>query len=376
MGIAADPAGDYVYVVSTNFDAGKTGSTVVPVSVETNEILAGSAIEIGSFAGEIAVAEQDGVGVVGYVAVREGDVIEYFDIDRSSGVPVLRCGPRPDDGSLALCDAGHEVEPIGAPQDLIGTHKDPFALALGASPDGGDRWLYSGSIVDGTFSVLPLGHDMKPVPGQAVKLEAGLHSIVEGPVIDGHRRVYASNRMTNALHVLDVWSEAGVPRIRVLDALQVAQVSASGNFFRGLALSKDKRTLYAAFHSPASLAVIDIDAEGNADMRGLIPLGESPAGVAVAHDDGSGEDRVYVTDYMGDSVYSVDPMAMDVVGRTFVNEGPYGITIVRNKGLNLHRAYVTCFEEGKVDVIDVDPTSDTYDTVVAVIPADADQGVE
>lgn len=373
MGIAVDPAGDYVYVVSTNFDAEKTGSIVVPVSVETNEILAESAVEFGSFGGEIVIAARDGIGATGYVTVREGDMLVYFEIDRSSGVPVLRCGPEPEEGSLAQCDPGHLVEPIGAPEDLVGVHDDPFALALGTSHDGNESWLYSGSIIDGTLAVMPLGKDLNPVSGTGIELEPGLHSIVEGPVVDGRRRVFASNRMANALHVLDVWREEGSIRIRVLDALQMPQVAASGNFFRGMALSGDGRTLYSAFQSPPGLVVVDLDDEGDAELRGIIPLGEFPAGVAIVEGNLPGTELVYVTDFMGNAVYCVDPLAMDVADRIHLDSGPYGITVVHNPILHVHRLYVTSFEDARLDVIDVDPASQTFNQVIAALPEDKGQ---
>jgi len=373
MGLAVDPAGDYLYVVSSNFDAAQTGSVVVPVSLETHEVLAGSAVEIGSFAGEIAIAGVDGVGAAGYVVIREGDLLEYFTIDRSSGVPVLRCGDEPDEGELARCDAKHALAPIWQPEELVDMHTDPFALALGSDPVDGSRWLYSASIADGTFAVLPLGKDLVPNPGQAVELDEGLHSILEGAVVDGRRRVYVSNRFLNALHVVEVWSVNGIPDIRVLDTLQVAQVVASGDFFRGIALSNDGRTLYGAFRSPPALVVVDLEDSGKASLRGLVPLGQSPAGVAVTPADVPGTERVYVTDHMGDSVYCVDPFAMMVTDRIFVDSGPYAITIQPHPTLGTQRAYVVSFEDGKLDVIDLDPASDTWHQVIARIPEEEDE---
>jgi len=375
MGIVADPSGEYVYVVSTNFDTGETGSTVVPVSVETHEILAGSAIEIGSFAGEIVIAGSDGIGEAGFVAVREDELIEYFLIDWQAAleggaeVPVLDCGTVPDEeGGLARCEDGHGVQGIGEPEELLGSHRDPYALALGSDPVGGGVWLYSGSIVDGTFSVMEVDEDMTPNPGVAVELESGLHSIIEGPVVDGRRRVYVTNRMVNALHVLEVWKEGGSPRINVLDALQVAQVSSTGDFFRGIAMSNGGQALYIAFRSPPGLVVIDLDEDGNAGLRGIVPLGEFPAGVAVSVTDHPGRELVYVTDYLGDAVFCVDPVSLDVVDRILVDEGPYGIEVVRNDGLGVHRAYITAFEDDTVNVIDLDEESDTWHEIVAVIP--------
>lgn len=361
IGVALDPAGDLLYVVSSNFDAGRTGSTVLPIRLDTLEPLPGSAVEVGSFAGEIAVAAAgDGRGGMGYVAVRDGDQVEFFAVDRSGETPALRCG---DEGGTPVprCDPDHRVSSAGSPEELVGLDRDPFALGLGESPDARSRWLYVGSILDGTLSILPLDAGLAPRPGTAVLLSPGLHSVADGPVVAGRRRVYVSNRLSNAIHVVDVTQDGHDVAARVLDSLAVGQVSSTGDYFRGLAMSSDRRTLYAAFRSPSSLVVLDIAPDGEASLRGLVPLHGDPAGVAVAGS--AGGDRVYVTDFSGDSVYCVDPLALDVVDRIPVDAGPYGIVISGSE-----RAFVTAFEDHRVVVVDVDEASPTWHQVVANIP--------
>lgn len=358
IGVALDPAGDLLYVVSSNFDAGRTGSTILPIRLDTLEPLSASAVEVGSFAGEIAVAAGgDGRGAMGYVAVRDGNQVEFFNVDRSGESPVLRCG---EGSPVPRCDPDHRVSPVGSPEDLVDQDRDPFALGLGESPDGRSRWLYVGSILDGTLSILPLDAGLAPSPGTAVRLSPGLHSVVDGPVVAGRRRIYVSNRLSNAIHVVDVTDDRGAPTARVMDALAVGQVSATGDYFRGLALSGDRRTLYAALRSPASLVVLDIASDGAVGLRGLVPLHGAPAGVAVAGSPGG--ERVYVTDFSGDSVYCVDPTTLLVVDRIPVDAGPYGVVIGSG------RAYVTAFEDHGVVVVDVDEASPTWHQVVARVP--------
>lgn len=361
IGVALDPAGDLLYVVSSNFDAGRTGSTVLPIRLDTLEPLPGSAVEVGSFAGEIAVAAgEDGRGAMGYVAVRDGDQVEFFAVDRSGETPVLQCG---DEGGTPVprCDPAHRVSSAGSPEELVGQDRDPFALGLGESPDARSRWLYVGSILDGTLSILPLDAGLAPRPGTAVLLSPGLHSVADGPVVAGRRRLYVSNRLSNAIHVVDVTEDGHDVVARVMDSLAVGQVSSTGDYFRGLAMSRDRRTLYAAFRSPASLVVLDIAPDGEVGLRGLVPLHGDPAGVAVAGS--AGRERVYVTDFSGDSVYCVDPSVLDVVDRIPVDAGPYGI-VISGSG----RAFVTAFEDHRVVVVDVDEGSPTWHQVVARVP--------
>ncbi len=361
IGVALDPSGDLLYVVSSNFDAGRTGSTVIPIRLDTLQPLPASAVEVGSFAGEIAVAAgPDGRGAMGYVAVRDGDEVEFFAVERSGEVPALRCG---DGKPVPRCDPEHRVSPVRPGESLEA--RDPFALGLGESSDSRSRWLYVGSILDGTFAVLPLDAHLVPQHGTAVVLSPGLHSVVDGPVVAGRRRVYVSNRLSNAIHVVDVSEDHEGVHARVMDSLAVGQVSSSGDYFRGLAMSADRRTLYAAFRSPASLVVLDVAQDGQVGLRGLVPLHGGPAGVAVLRSPRG--DRIYVTDFSGDSVYCVDPVALEVLDRIPVDAGPYGIAI-SGEGTGPHRAFVTAFEDHRVVVLDVDESSPTWHQVVARVP--------
>jgi len=210
--------------------------------------------------------------------------------------------------------------------------------------------------------VLPLDSEWRPRPGSAAALSAGLHSIVEGPVVRGARRVYLSNRLLSAIHVVDVSEDHGTLQVLVQDSIAIGQVTSSGDYFRGLASSADRRTLYAAFRSPASLVILDIAERAEVRLRGLVPLHGSPAGVAV--DWTPAGERVYVSDFSGDSVYCVDPDALEVLDRIPVASGPYGIVISQSP----HRAFVTSFEDHQVLAIDLDEQSPTWHQVIGKVP--------
>ena len=246
---------------------------------------------------------------------------------------------------------------------------DPYALALGEGAPNGGRLLYVGSIQDGVFSVLTLDDTLTPKVNSAVVLASGLHSIVEGPVVDGRRRVYVSNRYSPLIHVVDVdCSEAGQAcELVVQSAIGISQVTSSGDYYRGLAISKDKRTLYAAHRSPASLAVFDVAEDGTVTERGLLALQGAPANVALLSREPGQSDLVYITDYSGDSLYCVDPETMNVVDHIYVGDGPYGIAILKDVTRTLQRAYVTNFEEDSLSVVDLDPDSPTWHQEIARI---------
>ena len=392
-GITLDPGGDWLYVVSTNFDDQYHGGTVLPISLAAFDqllptalsgapgepprvpltdpkILPPSAIEIHSFGGDVAIqAGIDGKGAEGFVAARGGDVVEFFGITRKAGKPILDCGA--GDG-VVQCGSDHQIgltwnDPLGLADPLPG--RDPFALTLGLGLGNGaadspeTRVAYAGSILDGTVALLKLDAEFQPTLVNVVSLLPGIHSIVEGPLVAGRRVVYVSNRLSNVIHVVELARDGSSNLVLAgRDALSVPEVSSSGDYFRGIALSRDQRRLYAACRSPTSLAVFDVDATGAATLRGLVPLHGAPSMVAVGDEGGS--ERVFVTDFAGAGVYVVDPAGMDVTDRIAVGPGPYGIVLAEQPP----RAFITLFEDNSLSVVDLgDSGSATFHTEIARI---------
>lgn len=60
--VVADSSGDWVYVVSTNFDGSNSGGTIVPIEVSTKKVVSAGAVEVGSFARGNGLADRRGRG--------------------------------------------------------------------------------------------------------------------------------------------------------------------------------------------------------------------------------------------------------------------------------------------------------------------------
>jgi YVTN family beta-propeller protein len=371
--IVADPAGDNVYVVSTNFDSRYTGGTVIPIDVATATIRSEGTVEVGNFAGELAILESGGRGVVGLIPIRDDDNLEVLDIDRNDdNIPILSCGDRKAD-ALPRCEPARRVYIGEMARDADGEiidSRDPFAVTIGrqfitgASSDDpleGRHPFYVASLLDGPLLVFTIGEDRVPRFETAVSLSGGIHSLIEIPLSTRERIILASNRMTNEIQVARIhFRHSG--RVDAAAELPVTlnQLATSGDYFRGMALSRDGKTLYAVYRSPAALALFDMGEDGRPVPRGLVALYGRPGTLAVyAPPDGSDREWVYVTDFWGDAVYVVDPIAMLVVDRITVGSGPYGIAIAGS------RAFVTDFEEGAVSVIEVDPSSARFHEEIA-----------
>lgn len=388
--VAVDPAGDFVYVVSSNFDSAFSGGTVVPVSVAgIDEVIAearasgatglvtvpltdprlasaGAAI-IGSFGGEIAML-RSGDLTFGFVAVRDGDRLQWFSVERGPEGPTLVCATGESDEPR--CDATHSVplewdDPSERYGNVPGT--DPYAVAVGAGLEQGSPIIYAGTIRGGSLVVLAPGPDGKPEVLTAVPIGSGIHSIAEGPLVGGRRVVYVSSRFRNEIHVIEVRRvEGGGTLAEPRQPVIIAQVSSTGDYWRGLAMSADGRRLYAALRSPNALAVFDIDPEtGDPALRGLVALFGAPASLAVVPGPTPGQDTVYVTDFSHDGLYAVDTLSMSVLDRIPVGDGPYGVAIASRPDGTGRRAFIPLFEEDALSVVDIEPGSPTYHTELA-----------
>jgi len=355
--VAADPGGDFVYVVSTNFDSFWQRGWVTTLRVDPPGIVAGGMLQVGSFGGDLVIDRLPGGGARGYLSLRDGDALAWFDIRRDGdpGEPRLACALPGESAGSGTCLEDDALGLQGVLRDAEGDvldNRDPFALALGApvvedDGNGGTQRhlpLYVGSLQDGVLVVLDVPQEGAPVLQGHLLWDTGLHSLVEVTLEDGNRALFGTTRNRNAIHSAGVVREDGVFRLVPRMPWTVPTIAASGDYGRGMAVSSDRKRLYVSWRSPAALLVLDLDREGNPSMRRLIPLAGSPGQVAV-QGGGDGRDTVWVTDFAGDSIYGVDPEEGRTLVRVPVGEGPYGIAIAGG------RAFVTNFESQDVSVV-------------------------
>ncbi len=354
--VVVDPAGDTVYVVSTNFDSRWQFGWVTPIDAAGPTILDQAAVETGSFAGEPAFESLNGTASRMILPIRDDDKLTLIDVTRDTdGKPVLSCGAALPDGRRRCGDeSSTKLEGLARdPDDNVVAANDPFAITLGqpvvivgdqGTPDTLERPLYVASLLEGTLLIFALREGSAPVYQGYQQLESGVHTLIEFPVSDDERVLLAGTRSRNIIYVLRVLRKDGVWTAMTEDPVAIPQSSATGDYLRGMTMSPRGPVLYAAYRSPPSLAVFDIPADGRPILRNFVALAGLPSGVAVYAPAGS-PDIVYVTDFEGDSLYAVDPVVPEVLARVSVGQGPYGIAIAAD------RAFIADFEDQEVSVV-------------------------
>ena len=130
-----------------------------------------------------------------------------------------------------------------------------------------------------------------------------------------------------------------------------------------MAFSANGDRLYLVNRRPPSLQVFDtsLGPTGFPKNKGIAATDLCRDASTLAVMDAGAGDRAYVSCFSDGELYVVDPRGQasleDIV---LVGRGPYAVTAAPTR----KKVYVTNFLEDTVAVVDVDPTSPTYNRVV------------
>ncbi len=330
---------------------------------EARFILADAGARIGNFATDIAV-QDTGNGTLRLIVPTRGDPsIAWLDFDGTH----LECT---GDQGFALCDEAHRLsyvhddpdlallpdEPFDAYADSSGefavvTHLKTGAVTLIDSPIGGPAMV--ADVLTGVFAV-----DL---------LSGGATGVAARPSPGGDI-VYVASRNEDRVQTMTV----GTP---VNDA---PPYLIPGNYFfldlagnsagrsadsRGLAFSSSGDRMYLINRRPPTLQVFDTSFGPTGFPRNegiaVTDICRQASTLAVM-DTGDGE-RAYVTCFQDGQMYIVDPRGLSSVEDIVtVGRGPYAVVAAPNR----KKVFVTNFLENTVVVVDVSPTSPTYNRVV------------
>jgi len=335
-------------------------------------IVASANARIGNFATDIAV-QDTGSGTARLIIPTRGDPsISWLDWNGTA----LQCG---SGQGFSLCDETHRLsyvhddpdldtltdEPFDAYADSTGqfavvTHLTTGDVTLIDSPIGGTASI--ADVTKGLFAADPLT-GLRGATGVAARPSSG------GNI------VYVASRSEDRIQMLTVGHP---PNEGSANGLRVFPYLVPGNYFflnfvggnaagstdsRGLVFSPGGDRLYILNRRPPTLQIYDTSLNDAGFPRNT-GLGATDicrqASTLTVLDAGDGE-RAYVTCFQDGQIYVVDPRGQSSVEDiVLVGRGPF--TVV---GSVAHKkVYVTNFLEDTIAVIDVSPTSPRKNRVV------------
>lgn len=392
IGMEMHPNGRFLYVVNSNFDLRyreEMGGTVSVIDTESGEILGGASPYIPSFGGHI---ELNADATKAYVTSRQGNEVTvltvaeqgqalYCEVDgvpranteacRMRRVPDISGGARvpPDPFGIA----------VGQAQRTVGGEEINFDVVY-LSHLRGDR---RGDQV--TAITLPEGDEIAGASMRSATLLAG-NKITRRP---GSQDVYVAGRNTNRVGIFrpfinDVGEVEGIINRGSIE-LSRRQETVDA---RGLDFDRDGDWLYVATRQPNMLHMVGMEAGPDRTPRVVtsIPLEIRPSEV-VSHMGADGVQRIYVPSYRYGIIQVIDAEQEAVVDVIDVGRSPYHLVMQeapRNCQAPGERClgYVSLFDArddrerrcreddrscGKIAVLDLDPASETFHTVIDTI---------
>jgi hypothetical protein len=335
----------------------------------------GAGVRIGNFATDIALqdfSDASGVKMRVLVPTRGDPSIAWADWDGSK----LSCAT--GSAAFALCDEQHRLstvrslseerpiseEPFGIFADAANgfamvTHLNDAAVTLVHAPREGGL-----QITDTIRNVFAADASGFPgATGVAGRTPNGAGNIV-----------YVGSRTENRIQTFTVERPVNDPApfllpssFFVLDGVGSGGGVGSSSDTRGMQFSSDGQRLFVVNRRPPSLQIIDTSLGPSGVPRnvttGATDLCRQASTVTVLDLDGElGDDeRAYVTCFQDGELYVIDPRGQARVEDIItVGRGPYSVAAARD----LKKVFVSNFLEDTIAVIDVDPLSANRNRVV------------
>jgi DNA-binding beta-propeller fold protein YncE len=342
----------------------------------------GAGARVGNFATDIAVQDTGG-GTLRLIVPTRGDPsISWVDWDgarlscNSNGEPFALCddvhrlsyvtpvgvqtGSGCDTSTNPLCAQLIADEPFDAFADstnqfAIVTHLTTGDVTLIDSPIGGNAVI--ADVVAGLFAADPL---------TGLRGSTGVAGRTPGSTGD---IVYVGARSENRIQTLTVGRPVNAAPYLIpgnyffLDTIGLPAVPSGLADTRGIAFSPSGDRMFLINRRPASLQVFDTSLGPTG-----FPQNQGIGGTAICRqssqlvvmDAGDGE-RAYVTCFQDGQVWVIDPTGIASVADVIdVGRGPYAVVAAPTR----KKIYVTNFLEQTVAVIDVSPASAYRDRVV------------
>lgn len=385
IGLEVHPNGRFLYVVNSNFDLryrDDQGGTVSVIDTDSLEIRAASSPYLASFGGHIALNED---ATKAYVTSREQDQIVvlsvaeqgqalYCDIDSTPSadtrpctirrVPDTRGGTQisSDPFGVAVERTTRTIGGVETELDVVHlSHLRGESVTSIAFPEG----RVAGATMQSAALMQQGGNQLAIRPGTTDVFVAARN----GDRIEGFRPFISHRGEVEA-----IVRRASIPIVR-----QGTRMDA-----RGIAFDDSGDRMYVATRRPHALHVVDMSSTPR--VLRSIPLERSPSEL-LFHRGADGIARLYIPSYRYGVIEVVEPARDAVVDLIEVGRSPYHLVAdspavhCREPGQRC-RAYVSLFDAGpdgqrrcdddaetcgQIAVIDLDPASESFHTVVDTI---------
>jgi DNA-binding beta-propeller fold protein YncE len=328
-----------------------------------------AAVRIGNFATDIATQDLGNGNLRLIVPTRGDPSIAWADWDSSAGR--LSCSTAND--SNRLCDDDHRLSFLFNDSDIGGIPEEPYNVYA----DSLGQFAMVTHLVTGSVTLIDSPRDgsamitdvLQGIFGPDVNGIRGATGIVGRPSNNPEGSiVYVGSRTEDRIQTFTVGRPANGKEPYLLPGKwffldAVGTFAGQSSDTRGMTFSQDGNRLYLVNRRPATLQVIDtsISATGvpKDEPLGATDICRQGSTVAVS---GSGADeRAYVTCFQDGQVYVVDPTSGVYVEDIILSgRGPYAITAARSR----NKLFVTNFLEDTIAVIDIAPSSPTRNRVV------------
>jgi DNA-binding beta-propeller fold protein YncE len=357
VGLVLHPDGRYLYVINSNFNVAfreDLGGTVTVIDTDTLELVEESTVLMGSFGGH-AVLTSDAQHL--YIAVRGDNSVVRLDVS--------------EDGRTITCLGENDARPCR----IQGLSADPYALAIDSFETnlevGGDTHIdlivvtHLNSNAITAFSIKE--RDLTTV----VRVRSDLISGGSGIAVNPRTGIfYVSGRFSEHVRSFlpQVGREGDVSGIFALN--EITLVNPFGTYdARDIVFAHGGNRAFVSAHSPSSVLVIDTSPLNRDTGRGTrdeviaqVDLEDAPESMWVL-DEPDGE-NLYVAEFEGDHITVIDTDSFAILDRFPVGNGPADLVADTERH---QRIYVSLFLEAAVGVIDIDPESRRYRTLIAKI---------
>jgi DNA-binding beta-propeller fold protein YncE len=349
------------------------------VCAETPYLRNGAAVRVGNFATAIGVQVKNAAGDLRLVVPTRGDPsITWMDwVTTGGGDRVLSCADdvttiAGHDNGYPQCGPNHRLTHLRNDPNQANVADEPFDVFV----DSTSQFAVVTHLTSGTASLVDLPIDGTPMISDAIGGLFGSDpvtgaigaSAVAGrdPTAPGDI-VYVASHTESRVQTFTIARPKGQPAL--LDPGEFIFLNAAGNQAggsrdaRGLAFSPGGDRMYVLNREPPSVQLYDtsIGPQGAPKNEGIgstdICRGASRLVLA---DTGDGE-RAYVACFDEGQVYVVDPRdGVQVTDVIAVGRGPYDIVASASK----KRLYVSNYLENTLSVIDITPGSATRNRVL------------